>query len=196
MLLAPVLAVMNDPVHARRGVPPVGMADRQWRSDMRKLLLLGTAASCTIVCPAVFATAQKISPIYVEGVPSTPVTVVSANVRLATAALEDGADFVVLAQPISATMSTGGPPLHPPPLRAIVNGHNVQPRPDKLSAFVGTELPTDRTREVERLYRLLLGSSHTGSQYSASPNSPAVARNGHENLEDVSHAGTSGKAPG
>jgi hypothetical protein len=45
---------------------------------------------------------------------------------------------------------------HELPMRAIVNGHNVQPRGDRLKALGFSELTSQQAEEVDRLYLLLM----------------------------------------
>jgi hypothetical protein len=42
------------------------------------------------------------------------------------------------------------------PMRAIVNGHNVQPRGDNLKALGYSDLTSREAEEVDRLYRQLM----------------------------------------
>jgi hypothetical protein len=42
------------------------------------------------------------------------------------------------------------------PMRAIVNGHNVQPRGDNLKALGYSDLTSQEAEEVDRLYRQLM----------------------------------------
>lgn len=58
-----------------------------------------------------------------------------------------------------ATNSAGlssTPTRHELPMRAIVNGHNVQPRGDRLKALGYADLTASEAEEVDRLYRELM----------------------------------------
>ena len=58
-----------------------------------------------------------------------------------------------------ATNSAGSsstPMRHGLPLRAIVNGHNIQPRGDNLKALGYSDLTSQEAEEVDRLYRQLM----------------------------------------
>jgi hypothetical protein len=45
---------------------------------------------------------------------------------------------------------------HALPMRAIVNGHNIQPRGDNLNALGYSDLTSQESEEVDRLYRQLV----------------------------------------
>ena len=46
-----------------------------------------------------------------------------------------------------------------PPLRAIVGGHNVQPRADRLSNLGRSDLTASQAQEVDQLFEDLMGRS-------------------------------------
>ena len=60
---------------------------------------------------------------------------------------------------VLATNSAGlssTPTRHELPMRAIVNGRNVQPRGDRLKALGYSDLTSKEAEEVDRLYRELM----------------------------------------
>jgi hypothetical protein len=57
---------------------------------------------------------------------------------------------------INPAGSTGTAMHHELPMRAIVNGHNVQPRRDLLDALGYSDLSPQASEEVDRLNRQLL----------------------------------------
>jgi hypothetical protein len=60
---------------------------------------------------------------------------------------------------VLATNSAGlssTPTRHELPMRAIVNGRNVQPRGDRLKALGYSDLTSREAEEVDRLYRELM----------------------------------------
>jgi hypothetical protein len=50
----------------------------------------------------------------------------------------------------------GTPMHHELPMRAIVKGHNIQPRDDRLKALGYSDLTPQEAEEVDRLYRQLM----------------------------------------
>ena len=51
----------------------------------------------------------------------------------------------------------------PVPFKPIVGGRNVQPRADQLTAFGLSDLSREQAREVDRLYKELLGTARAES---------------------------------
>ena len=65
-----------------------------------------------------------------------------------------------LPQPTShSTVSSRTPTRYELPMRAIVHGHNVQPRGDRLNALGYSDLTSQQAQEVDRLYRQLMQNS-------------------------------------
>lgn len=65
-----------------------------------------------------------------------------------------------LPQPTShSAMSSRTPTCYKLPMRAIVHGHNVQPRDDRLNALGYSDLTSQQAQEVDRLYRQLMQNS-------------------------------------
>jgi hypothetical protein len=65
-----------------------------------------------------------------------------------------------LPQPTSNSAVSSSTPTHYElPMRAIVHGHNVQPRGDRLNALGYSDLTSQQAQEVDRLYRQLMQSS-------------------------------------
>ena len=65
-----------------------------------------------------------------------------------------------LPQPTSnSAVSSSTPTRYELPMRAIVHGHNVQPRGDRLNALGYSDLTSQQAQEVGRLYRQLMQSS-------------------------------------
>ena len=65
-----------------------------------------------------------------------------------------------LPQPTSnSAVSSSTPTRYELPMRAIVHGHNVQPRGDRLNALGYSDLTSQQAQEVDRLYRQLMQSS-------------------------------------
>jgi hypothetical protein len=58
------------------------------------------------------------------------------------------------------------PPRQELPMRAIVRGHNVQPRGDQLKALGYSDLTPQQASEVDRLYRELLKNSDAADRTS------------------------------
>jgi hypothetical protein len=58
--------------------------------------------------------------------------------------------------PAHSASSSSTPTRHGLPMRAIVNGHNVQPRGDRLKALGYYDLTSQEAEEVDRLYRQLM----------------------------------------
>jgi hypothetical protein len=58
----------------------------------------------------------------------------------------------------NSTSSSNTPTRRGLPMRAIVNGHNVQPRGDNLKALGYSDLTSQEAEEVDRLYRQLMHS--------------------------------------
>jgi len=50
---------------------------------------------------------------------------------------------------------------HELPMRAIVSGHNVQPRDDRMKALGYSDLTAEQAADVDRLYRQLI-QKHVG----------------------------------
>jgi hypothetical protein len=58
----------------------------------------------------------------------------------------------------------GVPASHKLPLRAIENGHDVQPRADRLQALGYSDLTTQQAEEVDRLFRQIMRNSNRANQ--------------------------------
>ena len=57
--------------------------------------------------------------------------------------------------------SSSEPMQHELPMRAIVSGHNVQPRDDRMKALGYSDLTAEQAADVDRLYRQLI-QKHVG----------------------------------
>jgi hypothetical protein len=70
-----------------------------------------------------------------------------------------------LPQPTSnSAVSSSTPTRYELPMRAIVHGHNVQPRGDRLNALGYSDLTSQQAQEVDRLYRQLMYNSVGANQ--------------------------------
>lgn len=58
--------------------------------------------------------------------------------------------------PTNTAGSSSMPTRHELPMRAVVNGHNVQPRGDRLQALGYSDLTPQEAKEVEQLYQQLM----------------------------------------
>ncbi len=61
----------------------------------------------------------------------------------------------------NSAASSGVPMHHELPMRAIVSGHNVQPRDDRLKALGYSDLTAEQAEYVDREYRQLM-QQHVG----------------------------------
>ena len=59
----------------------------------------------------------------------------------------------------NSAVSSSTPTRYELPMRAIVHGHNVQPRGDRLNALGYSDLTSQQAQEVDRLYRQLMQNS-------------------------------------
>jgi hypothetical protein len=70
-----------------------------------------------------------------------------------------------LPQPTSnSAVSFSTPTRYELPMRAIVHGHNVQPRGDRLNALGYSDLTSQQAQEVDRLYQQLMYNSVGANQ--------------------------------
>ena len=64
----------------------------------------------------------------------------------------------------NSAVSSSTPTRHELPMRAIVHGHNVQPRSDRLNALGYSDLTSQQAQEVDRLYQELMNNSVGANQ--------------------------------
>jgi hypothetical protein len=66
---------------------------------------------------------------------------------------------------------------HVLPMRAIVNGHNLQPREDQLKALGLSDVTPKQADEVDQLYRQLMQSSRVENEIASSDAPTKESRN-------------------
>jgi len=94
------------------------------------------------------------------------IAIAAATMTISTGAAMAETDGYVYPDPppgrMLATSSAGlssTPTRRELPMRAIVNGHNVQPRGDRLKALGYPDLTSSEAKEVDRLYRQLMANN-------------------------------------
>jgi hypothetical protein len=75
-----------------------------------------------------------------------------------------GASILILYPALFGGITRADTSHHQLPTRAIVHGHNVQPRGDQLKALGYPDLTPQEAEEVDRLYHVLMNSSGGASR--------------------------------
>ena len=83
-------------------------------------------------------------------------------------ALGRGAGILILYSALSGGIALADTTTrHELPMRAIVHGHNIQPRGDQLKALGYPDLASQEANEVDRLYQEIMKNSIAGTRTSS-----------------------------